>query len=981
MKHVFLLLACVLVPAITNLYAGNDQKYNISVFKDQIRIDEPSLQAGLRHQTAWQQFAHRNGPWYAEFNTLTKLPMRAAGTPVTLNTSGSDADLAMYFVNSELKAFNLPAASFQLNRINNGRSLNYVQFTQFYQGLPVLGNGLSIRLNNSKQVVAFTADVFNNIAVNTQPAITPEQALQLSVADVPGNYPQHSTPALKVLPVPTPSGYEYKLVYDFTIKGNIGTQTEPVNFRIWMDAHNGTIYYRYNMVCSFDAEEAQSLYALNGQVTPNPNFAPQAVTIPHMRIRVGATDYYTDADGHLDYAFPPGIPATANGTAYLDGPFCRVYNGATGSTTPSFPVSIVPGGSEITVPNSVTSSQISGFYHVVKQHQFMKSWIPGLTTMDFPIITRVDRNDGNCNAFYDGGVNFYAQGGGCFATSLFSDIIFHEYGHGINYYFYDYKGGNFDNGSLGEGYADVWAFAHTENPILSQGFNVGAINSFIRRYDQNPKVYPQDLTGEVHDNGEIIAGAWWDLGQQIGLQNMFTIFINSHEGVPMRPDGDEGTLYSDILFEALIADDDNGNLSDGTPNSIAIIDNFALHGIYLQISADIVHAEYPVIAPTDLAQINFTLGIDFNYLPFVEGVGLWYRTDRTQPFTYTNAVALTGGSTYTGFIPFLTAGTIVDYYLELEDNVGGVPLSEPYLANRASNPNIPFQMLVGYETLAEDNLFGTAANWTLGAPGDDATTGMWTIGSPIESYVNDVSMVQTGTDNTPDGNNQCAFTGNDTSGGAAGVNDVDDGKTTLTTKPFNLMQYDNPAFSFYRWYSNDQGANPGNDNWEVYISNNGGTTWVPVENTNVADHSWRLFALRVLDYVTLSPDVRLRFVASDNLIPGLDYEGGSLVEAAIDDFVLYEQADETQTGINNFNSAAMQVYPNPANDFLMVQLPQNGNAQVTMFNALGQQVYAANNQNGGQTLRINTTALPQGVYLLQATQNNQTLQQKVMVNR
>lgn len=981
MKQVFLLLACFLLLATNFLYAGNDQKYNISAFKNGVRIDNPAQQTDLRHQTAWQQFSRRNNHWYAEFNTLTKLPMRAAGAPVTLNSSGSDAELAMYFVNSELKAFNLPAASLQLNRINSGHNLSYVQFTQYYQGLPVLGNGLSVRLNANKQVVAFTADVFNNLSVNTQPALTPEQVLQLSVADVQGNFPQHSSPTLKVLPVPTPSGYEFKLVYDFTIKGNISTQTEPVNFRIWIDAHNGTIYYRYNMVCSFDAEEAQSLYALNGQVTPNPNFAQQAATIPNMRIRVGSTDFYTDADGHLDYAFPPGIPTTASGTAYLDGPYCRVYNGATGTTTPSFPVSIVPGGSEINVPTSITASQISGFYYVVKQHQFMKSWIPSLTTMDFPMITRVDRNDGNCNAFYDGGVNFYAQGGGCFSTSLFSDIIFHEYGHGINDYFYDYKGGVFNNGSLGEGYADVWAFAHTENPILSQGFNMGAINSSIRRYDQNPKVYPQDLTGEVHDNGEIIAGAWWDLGAQIGLTNMFTIFINSHDGVPMRPDGQEGTLYSDILFEALIADDDNGSLSDGTPNSIAIIDNFALHGIYLQIAGDIVHTEYPVIAPTDLALINFTLAIDFNYLPFVEGVGLWYRTDRTQPYTYTNAVALSGGSTYTGFIPFLAAGTVVDYYMELEDNVGGVPLSEPYLANRVSNPNIPFQMLVGYETLTEDHLYGTATNWTLGAPDDDASTGFWAIGSPNESYVDDDSMVQTGADNTPDGNNYCAFTGNGSVGGAAGENDVDDGKTTLTTKPFNLMQYDNPAFSFYRWYSNDQGANPGNDNWEVFISNNGGTTWVPVENTNVADHSWRLFALRVLDYVELTPDVRLRFIASDNLIPELDYEGGSLVEAAVDDLVLYEQA-ETQTGINNpMLTNALQVYPNPAQDYFMVQLPQNGNAAVTMFNALGQQVYAANNQNGSQTLRINTAGMAQGVYLLQVTQNSQTLQQKIVVGR
>ena len=32
----------------------------------------------------------------------------------------------------------------------------------------------------------------------------------------------------------------------------------------------------------------------------------------------------------------------------------------------------------------------------------------------------------------------------------------------------------------------------------------------VRRYDQDRKVYPQDLVGEVHADGEIIAGAFWD---------------------------------------------------------------------------------------------------------------------------------------------------------------------------------------------------------------------------------------------------------------------------------------------------------------------------------------------------------------------------------------------------------------------------------------------------------------------------------------
>lgn len=982
----FALLMLLGVASLLNLYAHSfdDQKYNRTVFTNQIRIDNPAKQTELRQQWAWKQFTRQYGHWYAEFNAFTGLPLRAAGTPVNLGTSGTHEQLAMAFINSALKNFSLPAASLQFTRINQGNQFSYVQFTQYYEGLEVLANGLSVRINKNNQVAAFTADVFNNISVSTQPVITAQNALLLSVADVPGNYTDNTTPTLKVLPIPGAQGYTFKLVYDFTIKGTTN-DNQPVFFRIWLDAHNGAIYYRRNIVCSIDIEEAESLFTVSGAVTPNPTLPTQNVNLPNMRIRVGTTDFFTDANGILNYEFAPGFPVAATGTAYLEGPFCRLFNGISGSTVPSFPVTIEPGATQIAVPaGAVTATQISAFYYVTQQHNFMKSWIPGMTLMDFPMVTRVDRTDGNCNAFYDGSVNFYAQGGGCPATALFNDIVFHEYGHGINYYFYNYKGGDFNNGSLGEGYADVWALGHTQFPILAKGFNTANPNSSIRRYDINPKVYPQDLTGQVHDNGEIIAGAWWDLGLQIGVEPMFAIYIQSHDGVPMRPDGQEGTLYSDILFEALIADDDNGNLSDGTPNSIAIIDNFALHGILLQISGEMNHNEYPIIAPTELASVNFTLNIDFNYLPFIDEVGLWYRTNRTAPYAYTNAVALSGVGNYTAFIPFLPAGTIVDYYLELRDNVGGVPYSNPYLANRAANPNLPFQMLVGYNVLQEDNLFGTATQWTIGAPGDNATSGIWTIGSPTASYVNETQLVQTGTDRTPDTNNNCAFTGNAAVGAAPGTNDVDNGRTTLTSKPFNLMQFENPAFSYYRWYANDQGANPGNDFWQVLISNDGGNNWVTVENTNVADHSWRLASLRVLDYVTLTPDVRIRFIASDNVISGQPSDAQSLVEAAIDDLVLYEQADETATGLTPVTAAAFQVYPNPANDYLMLHIPALGNsntATATLLNTLGQVVYHQNNLPANTAQRISTANLPQGIYLLQVNQQNQITTHKVLIQK
>ena len=72
-----------------------------------------------------------------------------------------------------------------------------------------------------------------------------------------------------------------------------------------------------------------------------------------------------------------------------------------------------------------------------------------------------------------------------------------------------------------------------------------------------------------------------------------------------------------------------------------------------------------------------------------------------------------------------------------------------------------------------------------------------------------------------------------------------------------------------------------------------GVNWQYVENNLTSDISWRKFAFRVTDYVNLTPDVQLKFIASDSANGALS--AGSLVEAAVDDLMLYEEAVATST--------------------------------------------------------------------------------------
>ena len=140
------------------------------------------------------------------------------------------------------------------------------------------------------------------------------------------------------------------------------------------------------------------------------------------------------------------------------------------------------------------------------------------------------------------------------------------------------------NGALNEGYADIWAISLTQSPVLGIGFYQNNPNGFVRRYDQNRKVYPQDLVGEVHADGEIIAGAFWDTYLNLNsMSDMLDLFKYTYDSNVDGPDGTEGVIYTNILLEVLYADDNDFDLSNGTPNDVSIVSAFALHGITLYL--------------------------------------------------------------------------------------------------------------------------------------------------------------------------------------------------------------------------------------------------------------------------------------------------------------------------------------------------------------------------------------------------------------
>ena len=197
------------------------------------------------------------------------------------------------------------------------------------------------------------------------------------------------------------------------------------------------------------------------------------------------------------------------------------------------------------------------------------------------------------------------------------------------------------------------------------------------------------------------------------------------------------------------------------------------------------------------------------------------------------------------------------------------------------------QVVVGEtEVLVYEDFESNNNQWIVDTANDSATAGIWDRLVPIGTYENGF-IVQPDTDHTEIGN-YCFLTANPTDVNAgSGSNDVDGGKTTLLSPVINLSGYDGAIVSYWKWYTNNQGNNPGTDYWSVDVSFDAGTSWLNLEYSNETNTFWDKKQFVLNDFSeTMTDQVQFRFIAEDIYNEGDNGSGGSLIEAAIDDFTL-----------------------------------------------------------------------------------------------
>ncbi|MFZ3384745.1 MAG: hypothetical protein WA144_12545, partial [Candidatus Methanoperedens sp.] len=277
----------------------------------------------------------------------------------------------------------------------------------------------------------------------------------------------------------------------------------------------------------------------------------------------------TGADGNYSIS---GLPGSFILSSALEGPNVRVFNYSGNDadhqvsiTTPS-----VHNWNWNDYDTSYKKEQSNVFYHVNAMHDFFTKGYPfDIYAMNYQTTAYV-QYPGTCNAFSDGkDLYFYGAGSGCEATSLFGDIINHEYTHGVVDHIYTTRLPNRDeSGALNEGWADYFTSSVNNNSCVGEGFLGVCLRDIHNTYK-----YPDDIVGEVHYDSNIVSGAAWDLREMLGNRTTDELIINAIKLEPFN--------FTEYLEDVLVADDNNANLGDGTPHILEICTAFyANHGIY-----------------------------------------------------------------------------------------------------------------------------------------------------------------------------------------------------------------------------------------------------------------------------------------------------------------------------------------------------------------------------------------------------------------
>jgi len=679
----------------------------------------------VRHATAFaptskaaaalRAFTQAHGSWTAQWDRDTGVPtwLYGQGIPAAgANADDAIAERAARDVLVEsigLLAPGAAAADFTLTRNVARGALRIVAFRQTWQGLDVWGGHVQFLFKNDR-LFAINTTASPSIAAAIPTAVARDLhvgALDAITKAYGGTPKVLDTGAPLVLPIVRDKGgaIEHRVVVPVTVD----LDAPRAQWTVFVDAATGEPIAR-----------RQRLQFATGAIRyhvpdryPGGSHSDEPATFATHKLD-GTTNIVSDAEGNFTWASAVDQLVTPG----LTGTKIRVTVGSGTLATASLMVSPTTGAIWNLSAVERDDAQLTSFIHGNKAKAYAKTNLdPDLGWLDAQMRITVNEDD-VCNAYSNlDDIHFFVKGSqgqtSCENTGRLADVIYHETGHSLHCQSMQDRLGidceqSFDSG-VSEGVSDYLAATMTNDPAMGIGFFSGG-DGPLRHLDPNGREmrYPEDVSEDPHVTGEIIGGALWDLRKALILE------LGEADGVALADDIFYGIISTgvDLLgtyAAALVVDDDDGDLSNGTPHECTITEAFRVHGL-----------AGSSLAPPTLDELTITMaqpagGASECPPPGVESATATWRlaSDRTV----TGTIELEPGTTaLTGTLPAPEMAGVIEYQVTatLEDG-----MSKRFPENLADGW---YQIYVGQVTTLYCTDFEGADDWTydgefaIGAP-------------------------------------------------------------------------------------------------------------------------------------------------------------------------------------------------------------------------------------------------------------------------
>ncbi len=560
--------------------------------------------------------------------------------------------MARDFVMSEYALIGPPVGELVLDpnasQSRLGGKLISFYFDWVVDGVPVEGARVFVRVN-SGNITQFGSQRIAPIGIATTPEMTADQAiLKLMRYTGDGESAElRDEPRLVIQPEEDRmDGTAFRLVW-------IVTYTLPGEIETWegrIDAASGD-------VVAF--RDTNHYIDVRGGVYPRTIFEQNetSVALPLVDVVAGGSAITADKAGTYSYT-GGGASSGLNGLYFntscqgCSGPAQPQVSTSTGNGRLDFGF----GGQDQFGNGFSTPADRNSFFHLNQIRRVALKWLPSLSwlgTQNFTVNVNINNS---CNAVYNGAsVNFYRKGGDCNNTGEISDVMHHEWGHGID------QNTNGGDGGTGEGTADVAAMHMSHGSQVGPGFRV--TGAPVRNLNSNQtslgvmtktRIDAGDcntLPGgglSVHCVGQVYGQAAWELSQLLAAKYGHHTGWRESERLyyTSLPDADTyapgaGSIYSAYMF----ADDDDGNLNNGTPNATEIFNAFNAHEIAETQYPGIPHCTRPAQPVLSVTPDCDGFQLDWTPVPGVDRYEI-FRTEVRED---------------TAFMPVADAGTATTF--------------------------------------------------------------------------------------------------------------------------------------------------------------------------------------------------------------------------------------------------------------------------------------------------------------------------------